>query len=266
MKRIVWATDIHLEFVTARAVDAFCQTIAAHAPDIVLLGGDTGIAPTFRSYLLRIEELLQRPIYFVLGNHDCYGGSIVGVRSTAEEITNNSRWLRWLSASGVVELTPDTGLIGHDGWADGRLGSSVDSQVMLNDFLLIDELRGQPQAELFAKLNTLGDESADYFREHLPAAAKRFRHLLLLTHVPPFKEACWHEGRISDDEFLPHFTCRAVGGVLIEVMQEHPDCNLVVLCGHTHGPGEAQILSNLLVKTGGAEYGQPCVQEMLSIH
>jgi len=88
---------------------------------------------------------------------------------------------------------------------------------------------------------------------------------LLLTHVPPFKASCWHEGQISDDEFLPHFACRAVGDVLVEAMQKHPKCDLTVLCGHTHSPGEATILPNLLVKTGGAEYGSPCIQELIAI-
>ena len=111
--------------------------------------------------------------------------------------------------------------------------------------------------------HALGDQAAAYFREILPKALARYRNMLLLTHVPPFKEACWHEGHISDDEFLPHFACQAVGDVLIEMMQSHPECNLTVLCGHTHGSGTAQILPNLQVKTGGAEYGQPALQETI---
>jgi len=96
----------------------------------------------------------------------------------------------------------------------------------------------------------------------LPAVT-RFPNLILLTHVPPFKEACWFERQISDDDFLPHFTCSAVGDVLVEIMRAHPDCRLTVLCGHTHGEGEATILPNLLVKTGGAEYGKPRFNELI---
>lgn len=40
-------------------------------------------------------------------------------------------------------------------------------------------------------------------------------------HVPPFREASWHQGRISDDDWLPHFTCKAVGDVLREAMVAH---------------------------------------------
>jgi len=36
-----------------------------------------------------------------------------------------------------------------------------------------------------------------------------------------------------------------------------------VLCGHTHGAGEAEILPNLRVLTAGARYGAPVVQRAL---
>ena len=41
---------------------------------------------------------------------------------------------------------------------------------------------------------------------------------------------------------------------------------LTVLCGHTHGAGEVKILPNLLVKTGGAEYKKPELQNPIFIN
>ncbi len=63
--------------------------------------------------------------------------------------------------------------------------------------------------------------------------------------------------------WLPHFSCRAVGDVLKKCMSAYPDRQMTVLCGHTHSSGQATILPNLLVKTGGAEYGSPMIQEIL---
>jgi Icc protein len=265
MNQIAWLTDIHLEFLTPDGIDEFCQMLAGASADVILVGGDTSTATTLKQHMTRLAEQWQRPVYFVLGNHDCYGGSIAHVRALATDLTQSSPWLHWLNISGVVELTPNTGLIGHDGWADGRLGNGVRSQVILNDYFRIQEFRGLSQPEYFAKLNALGDEAADYLAQTLPRALRRFQRLLLLTHVPPFRESCWHEGRISDDEFLPHFACQAAGDVLTDVMQAHPDRHLTVLCGHTHGQGETLILPNLLVKTGGAEYGRPQLQALMSI-
>ena len=67
-------------------------------------------------------------------------------------------------------------------------------------------------------------------------------------------------GAISDDDWLPWFTCKAVGDVLLETAAAHPDKHFTILCGHTHGSGHVHIRPNLEVHTGGAEYGRPVVQ------
>lgn len=136
---------------------------------------------------------------------------------------------------------------------------------MLNDYLMIAELRGLDRSQRQVRLNALGYAAAEYFRNVLPQALSRFSHLLVLTHVPPFREACWHEGKISNDDYLPHFSCKAVGDVLVEMMQSHPERKMTVLCGHTHSSGEAQILPNLLVRTGAAIYGRPQIQDVIEL-
>jgi Icc protein len=81
MKRIAWLTDIHLDFLSPQKVKAFCRNIVEHNPEAVLIGGDIGDARTIKVYLRILEDELCRPIYFVLGNHDYYRGSIAGVRT-----------------------------------------------------------------------------------------------------------------------------------------------------------------------------------------
>jgi hypothetical protein len=180
-------------------------------------------------------------------------------------VTRESERLRWLPEAGVVELAPTVGLVGHDGWADGRLGSYATSPVMLNDYLLIDELSGlSPQARL-GVLNELGDEAAAFVRAHLPAASQRYRKVYFLTHVPPFREACWHEGELSNDDWLPHFACGALGDALLEVAEANPACEITVLCGHTHSRGVARLRPNLDVRTGGAVYGAPVIEEVIEL-
>ena len=53
------------------------------------------------------------------------------------------------------------------------------------------------------------------------------------------------------------FTCQAVGNVLRETALDHPSSEFTVLCGHTHGSGQARILRNLMTYTRAAEYGRP---------
>jgi 3',5'-cyclic-AMP phosphodiesterase len=196
-----------------------------------------------------------------------YQGSITGVRAKVRSFCSVTPNLHWLPAAGVVPLTDETCLVGHDGWGDGRLGDYYGSDVMLNDFGLIEEFGGfdEDPAQRLAKLHALGDEAAAHFREVLPDALARFKHVVVVTHVPPFRESCWHEGQISDDNWLPFFSCKAVGDTLLEAMTAAPDRQMTVLCGHTHGCGEAQILPNLRVLTGGARYGAPAVQRVLEL-
>jgi hypothetical protein len=127
----------------------------------------------------------------------------------------------------------------------------------MHDFKLIAELAGLHKLARWEMLKQLADQSAEHIRRVLPLALARHRDVVLLTHVPPFREACWHEGRISDDDWAPHFTCQALGQAILEVMRARPDRRLTVLCGHTHGAGETQPCQNVQVITGGAQYGQP---------
>jgi len=173
--------------------------------------------------------------------------------------------LVWLNAADVVSIGKDTALVGHDSWADGRLGDYWASPVVLNDFLLIEEFLPLGKRERLEFLQTLANDAAAFFERVLPEAIGNSQSVVLVTHVPPFRQACWHEGKISTDDFLPHFASKNVGDVLLSVMEAHPDCHLRVLCGHTHGGGTAEILPNLRVYSGGADYGAPRVQMVFEV-
>ncbi len=263
--RAAWVTDIHLNFLNAARVEDFCAALRAESPDIVLVGGDIAEADTVEWYLKTMAADIRRPIYFVLGNHDFYQGSIPTVRKVMDWLCRAENRLTYLSQAGCVKLTDTTGLVGHDGWGDGRLGDYANSTVRLNDHRLIRELSGLDRDELLARLNRLGDEAADHLRVVLPQALDAYERVILLTHVPPFVEACWHEGKTSDGNWAPFFTCKAVGDVLLETMSKRQDRQLTVLCGHCHGAGRAQLLPNLDVLTGRAEYGAPEIQTVIEI-
>src|SRR4051794_31911499 len=240
--RLAWVTDIHLNFVPESRLDALCRAIREAGADAVLLGGDIGEAPDVAESLADLDARLGLPIHFVLGNHDFYRGAISRVRAEIATLCARSPRLVYLAQAGIVALTEETGLVGHDGWADGRLGDYAGSEVLLNDYLLIEELSGWDKEERLGSLHALGDEAAAHFRALLPEALERFRRLIVLTHVPPFREACWHRGRVSDDDWLPHFAGKAVGEVLAAALGVHLEREMAVFWCHTHSPGECRIL------------------------
>jgi len=263
MKRIAWLTDIHLNFVEPAKVTAFLQSVRDTGADAVLIGGDIAEAHDVLQYLRQIDDALDVPVYFVLGNHDFYYGSIQGVRHEVSTLCKERTGLCYLTQADPIELTPEVALIGHDGWADARIGDYERSMVMMNDYKLIEELARLGKRERLPLLRALGDEAAEHIRRVLSLALERYRQVVLLTHLPPMREACWHEGELSDDEWAPHFTCKALGDVLLETMQHYAECKLTVLCGHTHSPGEVKPLENLVIHTGGANYGEPKITQVL---
>ena len=127
--KLTWVTDVHLNFLDTEDVEAFFRTLADTLSDAILLSGDIGEAHDVAQFLNALDTAVQRPIYFVLGNHDFYRGSIAGVRAKVEALCSACPNLHWLPKAGVVPLTADTCLVGHDGWGDGRLGDYWDSTV-----------------------------------------------------------------------------------------------------------------------------------------
>ncbi len=263
--QIAWLTDVHLNFVNPPQFEKFMTELRRCSADRFIITGDIGDAPRVAWYLKRLADAVQRPIYFVLGNHDYYMGSFRAVGDILARLTAEIPELIWLTRQGIVELAPGIGLVGHDSWADGRYGSYDTSPVILNDFLLIQDLTGLKKAERLRRLNALGDAAAAHFRQHLPTAMAHCQQVVIATHVPPWREACWHQGRVSSDDYLPHYACQAVGDALIESAQSAPQTEVLVLCGHTHEARETHMLPNLRVLVGGAEYGMPSIQRILDL-
>jgi predicted MPP superfamily phosphohydrolase len=265
MNRALWLTDVHLNFLSKNQVEWLFSSVNEAQPDAVLLGGDIAESQDVVEYLGWMDRAVEAPVYFVLGNHDYYHGSIAQVRAEVARFAAASRHLTFLSVSPPLELTPGHGLVGHDGWADARYGDYERSLVSMNDYKLIREFVGLSKQDRWPLLKDLGDAAADHIRRVLPEALDRWPHVFLLTHVPPLREACWHEGRISDDQWLPHFTCKAMGDAILEIMRGRPDRRLTVLCGHTHGSGETRPLANVEIFTGGAAYGDPRIQRVFEL-
>ena len=265
MRTLGWITDPHFNFLDRMRFDAFVQRLEGAPISGLLLGGDLAEAPSVVPFLTTLDARLPYPIYFVLGNHDYYHG---GIETTRHQV---ARWVRgsarshWLARTTVVPLTEKTGLVGHGGWGDARAGDFANSPIRLNDYRLIKELTEWDRGVLAQKLQALGDEAAAHLDAALDVALSQFDDVIVLTHVPPFVEACWHEGQISDHQWSPHFTCLATGDVLLAAAAAHPDRRIHVLCGHTHGAGRAMLSPNLTVSTGGAEYGAPALQELLYV-
>lgn len=264
--RAVWLTDIHLNFLEGKEdTQRFIESVVKTDADMILLGGDIGEAASLLDYLDAVSNMLSCPVYFVLGNHDFYGDGISAVRQRVEAYCQDSERMVYLNTRDPIRIGEQTALLGHDGWPDGRLGDYANTEVMLNDFLLIKDFEGLGKIDRLSAMQTLADQAASHFKTALAECLVDHAEIIALTHVPPFREASWFNGKPSSDDYLPFFACYAVGKVMRDMMEAHPDCRLTVLCGHTHGSGTCDILPNLHVRTGGARYGKPEIQTVLNV-
>ena len=259
---LCWLTDTHYNFLNDDEINSFLDKVDASNPEAILIGGDIGDSNSVVNNLQLLNDRFTIPIYFVLGNHDYYHSSVANVEQIAKEICEESANLTWLDQADPILLDNGMSLIGHGSWADGRFGDYNRSDVMLNDYMLIKELSNLRKVERLLIMQQLADKAATHLDSILPRALSISDHVICLTHVPPFREACWHEGRILDDMWLPHFSCKIVGDIVLKHMSQFSDKRMTVLCGHTHSSGVAIISKNLRVITGHATYGSPEIQNI----
>ncbi len=182
------------------------------------------------------------------------------VRKDIQILAEEVKRLTYLTVSNPVELAPNIVLMGHDSWADGCFGDFLNSPVMLNDYFKIAELQFLEPDVRLEQMQYQAELGKICIEKQLLSVIEDYTEILLLTHVPPFEEACWHEGHVSGKDWLPHFSCKTMGNMLTRIMNDHPERQLTVFCGHTHSGGICKILPNLTIYTGEAEYEKPQVQ------
>lgn len=253
--KLLWITDPHLDHLDGDGLNAWLKRVEQYDGDGVLITGDIAESDSVCAFLEQLSAV-SKPIWFVLGNHDAYGASIDGTQQRLKMLAKRVEGLYYLTFNEPYEYEPGAYLLGEDGWADGRAGDFLASDIMLNDYRYIDELKALTRTERFEALKHLGDQAAARLEGQLQRLrAEAVEHVTIATHVPPFAEACWYEGSNATNAWTPHFTAVAVGNVIQRAAADRPDVHFTVLCGHTHHSGRVKIRPNLTVLTGAAEYG-----------
>jgi len=215
--KLTWLTDVHLNFLEKDKRMDFYQMLIATDSDGVVLSGDIAEATSIELILKEMANATQKPIYFVLGNHDYYRGSVHDVRSKMTSIIKDEPFLFWLPASGPQKLNNDVVLLGYDCFADGRYGDYTNSRVVLNDSRMIVDLfqsGALGKYPLLEKMQQLADQDA---------------------------EVCRHEGKISSDDYLPFFSSKVTGEILMHAAESYPEIEFLALCDHKHSNGFCEL-------------------------
>lgn len=268
--RIAWLTDIHLDFLTDCSlrdpyvrVREFATRLEADC-DAYLITGDVSVSDLIIDHLDLLASCLGHHVYFVLGNHDYYRGSVHGVRTKVRDICRaRAEHLTYLTSISHVSLTPSTALVGHDGWYDGRFGRPFDSNVFMNDWRSIEDFRlalytsSTKEGGVLSTARKLADQGASHVVVSAAEAARTHKRVIIATHVPPFEQAAVYHGQPSSPGSLPWYTARSMGEVILDLGREFPDVSFDVFCGHTHNPRVVRMSDNITCSVGESEYGDP---------
>lgn len=282
MKKLAWCTDIHLDFIdgpndVGRVHEEFAEPLARSGCDGVVLSGDISLARHVTRHLNILDRIVNKPIYFVLGNHDFYGGSFASVRAEVMSLCDRSENLRYLTGTGPFSLSEKVALVGDDGWYDAGHGDPFRSPYVMSDWLKIRDYtdggarivgmygHGVDMGNVVSITRKIAYESVMRIQPALLAAAATHSTVVVITHVPPWTQVHRHDGKSGSPVAHPWYTSRMMGDAILEVAATFPNVRFEVFCGHTHGKCDAQILPNVFCHVGGSEYGSPDLAGMIRV-
>ncbi len=258
--KLIWMSDIHLNFLQKSDREVFYQKVKG-CGDVIVISGDIAESHNFTQMITEMQEATKLPVSFVLGNHDFYGSSVKKVKAEAKK-------LDYLSHA-PVELTRDTIMIGVDGWGDCRNGDFENSRLVMNDWWYIDDLRkahGKGMDELKIKLQQLADKDARALKSKLKEALSWSpKKVIIVTHVPPFEEACMYAGRKSTPSGLPFFSSQILGSTILPIAKKNPGVDFLWLSGHTHSRAKYKPCNNMSVRVAKSEYFNPQVEAIIDV-
>jgi predicted phosphohydrolase len=260
MKKIVWTTDPHLSETPSARCEAYFRSIEKENPDYVLVGGDIGTAIDIIKHLKRFSQINAK-ILFVTGNHDYWGSSIEYVNKKINCLIERTDNLFFLNQEKPIGITNTCCVIGNGCWADGRSGDWELHKIKIKDYEQITGLALYNKNYHLRVIQKIAQKATEHILQNLKLAFKKYDHVYLLTHVPPWREAAVNNGKVSDDHWAPHMVCTVAGEAIEEFMKTCKG-KLTVLCGHSHGENELDISDNIHVSTGGAIYYEPEINKI----
>lgn len=262
--RFVWLSDLHLDFVNDDKIVQLSKEIVSKGADGILISGDISNSYSIKKHIKQLYNIIKKPIYFVTGNHDYYGSNINYIDNELIQLSDSNADLIFLNYCSDAIYFEDFAVIGHSSWYDGKYGNYMGSNVVLNDCVYIEDFSHGNKETLLNKYQKETIRSINHFEKLISMAFSKINKILLITHIPPFKESAVYNGKQSDNNYLPFFSSKSLGNFLVRTMKKYTDKQMLVLCGHSHGSAEVQKLKNLKILTGSAEYRNPKIISILN--
>lgn len=266
-KKYLCYSDTHFNFTFPWTRYDFINKIKEENPAGLILSGDISCGLTIHDMLVFLAKKLEYiPIYYVLGNHDYYSTSIGSITNSLQNLHVKYPNLLWLTKQDIIPLNDKVALIGDDGWYDVRLGNPIYLHYNL-DWIMISEFRKLSSFEEKIQYGRrLAEESTERLKIKLERALREYQTVYIITHMPPYEEACRGKGTDTEEFWLSYNVNFTMGKMIENVMNNRDTQNVVVIAGHSHVPAIVQVAHNIecLVQSG-KYYGSPIAHNCLFI-
>lgn len=265
--RLAWVTDPHFDHATVGALTEHVAEVHAAAPDAVLVTGDFATAGTLPRWIRAYRRMVDRPLYFVLGNHDFWGSAVAPVREGMRRFGSAAGGLVYLTTAGPQTLAEGLALVGHDGWYDARAGRWEEPRFRMQDWARIADYAGAGgHGDIVATSRALAEMAEGELVPQVEAAARTHTTVLVATHVPPWPLPPGEQRHPDGMWIAPWYVAQRLGQALEQVAAAHPDVGFRVLSGHAHVRREGMAIApNLTCEVGGARYGRPGIAGLLEL-
>ncbi len=253
-----WITDPHLDHLSPEELKDFHRQVRDNTTmdTTLLVTGDITTSRRLFEHIDGLGQACRGKMLYILGNHDRWGSSLAQCERDLRPHNLPQGHSVFMDLVDSIELEEGLHVVGDSGWYDGRNGLQGNPRMILNDWFYVEEYKGKNERSCSAEI---ADRRAKILEEKLRkvCASDKTKHVIVITHVPPYPEAALHMGRPGDDYAQPWFTSRVIGDVLDQVAKEFFWVKFEVLCGHTHSRAHYKHDDNLVVTTGEAQYGDP---------
>lgn len=242
-----WITDLHIdtqERLDSNEVNNFFSNLTG---DAILITGDISQKGFSTTVLETIQAITNKPVYFVLGNHDLWHIGDWDLKFGLVQMTTKNPNIHNIGDS-TVGILLDLPLLGANNWYDGYYGNT-NTNTKLNDFRNIPEMASEShnRGTLVSFIREKSRQAVKRLQYNVAKLLERYSYtrISIAMHIPPFQECA-----MVDDDRLPYYTSALMGMYLDEISELHPEVQFDVYCGHTHSPCVYQRSANLTVYVG----------------
>ncbi len=258
-----WITDPHFDLISLIELVRFGEKLNNF--DGILISGDISDAGHVTEHLTFLSKFCAKPIYFTLGNHDFYNSDFLTVKKNIDNLVSDRPNLNYLSHSDIIEISPGTALIGHDGWYGADWVEPLTSLVFSWDWFFIHDFKKLLDNEQrLQKVKDLTVQAAEIIEARLKKAIEKYSTVFLLTHIPPWPDLTsgW---KLLDRFWTPYNSSKCISDKIKNVMDQNPNKQLIILSGHTHIERKVKISPNIELRVGGVQTGKTQIQEVFTI-